>query len=229
MAAALRDWLPHVIQAAVPFFSPKDIDSGDFWDSALRGQIAGSKFAVICVTEENLGATWLNYEAGALAEKLDGLTAPWLLGMTPERLKASPMSRLQARSTDRAGTEQIVESINKRLPAPLGLAVLREAFDVHWQKLEGKLLAIPAATQVAPVGTQEDLLVECVRNTRRILEYSQRERQAQLRLQLAALGGAQPGWDESPGRRRMDRSIFESVEPVGPMLHSEQDEASESE
>lgn len=174
MAAAMRDWLPHVIQVADPFFSPQDIGSGEFWDAKLRAEINASKFGIICVTQENVEAPWLNYEAGALAEGLEGHTAPWLLGMTPEALKSTPMSRLQARLADREGTKAIVESIALRLESAIPPSIISAAADTHWEKLEQRLRDIAPPTKAAPAVSQEDLLQEILRNSQRILELQSR-------------------------------------------------------
>src|SRR5690242_2789258 len=103
MAEALHGWLRRVIQTARPFHSDKDIETGAFWDDVIRGNLKTVKYAIVCCTPENVTAPWLNYEAGALAEKLGGCTAPLILGSRPEVLRVSPLSRLQAREADKSG------------------------------------------------------------------------------------------------------------------------------
>jgi hypothetical protein len=170
MALALREWLPRVIQAVDPFVSERDVGAGDFWSASIESELEASKFAIICVTEENVTAPWLNYEAGALAERLKGSTAPWLLRMDPGLLRSSPMSRLMAKQANKDGTREIVQCINKLLPAPLLDDVLLEGFDLRWEALEAKLAAIPDAAVAAPKGDPLELTAEAVRNTRQILD-----------------------------------------------------------
>jgi hypothetical protein len=168
MAEALRDWLPHVIQSVVPFFSDKDIDSGAFWDDSIRASLDSARFAVICCTPANVTAPWLNYEAGALAERLKGRTAPWLLDAKPEALGASPIFRLQARTSDKPGTLAVLQSLNASLSAPLGAAILTAAFETHWDKLDEKLKAIPPPEVKTPERKDRDMLEEIVKLCREI-------------------------------------------------------------
>lgn len=162
MAEALHGWLRRVIQSARPFHSDKDIETGAFWDDAIRANLATAKFAIVCCTPENVVAPWLNYEAGALAERLGGRTTPLLLGARPEALKVSPLSRLQAREADRPGTLDVLRSLNANLPQPLDDQILAEAFETHWRKLEDKLRAIPVAEVKTPERSEKEMLEEVV-------------------------------------------------------------------
>jgi hypothetical protein len=54
------------------FFSPQDIESGAFWTEEIRRRLRSASFAIVCVTAENHERPWINYEAGAIAERLDG-------------------------------------------------------------------------------------------------------------------------------------------------------------
>lgn len=163
MAEVLHGFLRRVIQSARPFHSDKDIESGAFWDEVIRTHLKTVKFAIICCTPENISAPWLNYEAGALAEGLDGCTAPLLLGARPEALKVSPLSRLQAREADEAGTLSVLRALNSKLPHPLDDDLLRESFGTHWKNFEEQLKAIPPTESKAPEERNEkDMLAEVV-------------------------------------------------------------------
>jgi hypothetical protein len=167
MAEALQPWLRRVIQSARPFFSDK-IETGAFWDDSVRASIQSVRFAVICCTPENVSAPWINYEAGAIAERLKGRTAPWLLGSKPAGLKDSPLSRLMAREADEAGTLELIRALNASLEAAVDEAILVETFETHWPKLKAKLEAIPAPEARAPERSEKDMLEEVVGLCRQI-------------------------------------------------------------
>jgi hypothetical protein len=193
MAEALRDWLPHVIQSAVPFFSDKDIASGAFWDDTIRASLKSVDFAVVCCTPENVIAPWLNYEAGALVERMKGGTAPWLLDSKPEELQPSPLSRLQAKAADRDGTLAVLQTLNGSLPSPLAPQILASAFQTHWVALEEKLKAIPAAETKTPQRDPRDMLEEIVGLCRRIASERQSPDNALLASAFDALTAGRLG------------------------------------
>lgn len=187
MGEAFRDWLPHVIQSAVPFFSDKDIASGALWDESLRASLQSVNFAVVCCTVENVTAPWLNYEAGALVERMKGGTAPWLLDGKPEELQPSPISRLQAKAADPVGTLAVLQALNTSLLAPLAPGILDSAFQTHWPKLEAKLKAIPAAETKAPQRDQREMLEEVVGLCREIARETQQSRGEDIWLEARNL------------------------------------------
>lgn len=168
MGEAFRDWLPHVIQSAVPFFSDKDIASGALWHGSLQASLQSVRFAVVCCTTENVTAPWLNYEAGALVERMNGRTAPWLLDGKPEELQPSPISRLQAKAANPVGTLAVLQALNDALTAPVPASILEAAFQTHWAKLEAKLRAIPAGESKPKEREPADMLQEVVGLTRQI-------------------------------------------------------------
>lgn len=161
MAAALEPWLRRVIQSAKPYFSDK-IEAGGFWDESIKASLKSVRFAIVCCTPENIAAPWLNYEAGAMAERMEGGTVPWLLDAKPQALQSSPLSRLMARTADKAGTLSVVQTLNLALGSPVGEQVLSETFDDAWPKLEQKLKSIPEPETKPPERTERDMLEEVV-------------------------------------------------------------------
>ena len=67
LAEALREWLPAVIQAVNPYFSPDDVSKGSRWSSEISKELEDSAIGIICLTKENLEAPWIMFEAGALS------------------------------------------------------------------------------------------------------------------------------------------------------------------
>lgn len=79
-AVVFRDWLPSVIQSITPYVSSEDIDKGARWSVDIASELEDSTFGLLCVTEENLNAPWLSFEAGALSKAMDkSFVTPFLL------------------------------------------------------------------------------------------------------------------------------------------------------
>lgn len=67
VAEALNDWLPRVIQAVKPFYSP-EIEKGAKWSNEIDDALEGTRFGIVCLTPDNLSSTWIHYETGALSK-----------------------------------------------------------------------------------------------------------------------------------------------------------------
>ena len=68
IAEILRKWLPSVIQAAKPYYSPDDIAKGAKWGSEIAQELDASKIGILCPTADNITAPWIMFEAGALCQ-----------------------------------------------------------------------------------------------------------------------------------------------------------------
>ena len=49
VAAALRDWLPEVIQRINPWMSSEDISAGERWMNQLSSELEKTSYAVLCL------------------------------------------------------------------------------------------------------------------------------------------------------------------------------------
>src|SRR5262245_58417370 len=70
VAQALRTWLPEVIQHVEPWMSTEDVRKGAVWHADLFAALSETSVGIICVTRDNIGSAWLNFEAGALGRAL---------------------------------------------------------------------------------------------------------------------------------------------------------------
>ena len=71
VALSLGDWIPSVIQAVETIVSPDDIRKETRWINDVSKELNQTSLGILCVVPDNVGAPWLNFEAGALLKFLD--------------------------------------------------------------------------------------------------------------------------------------------------------------
>jgi RNA polymerase sigma factor (sigma-70 family) len=169
VAAALRDWLPGVMNSVEPFVSSEDIYAGARWQSDIASTLDISNFGIVCVTRENQGSPWLNFEAGALAKAVDvSRVIPLAVDLKPSDVEL-PLGQFQAQPATEDGLRAVVVSINDALgETRLSDELLRESFAVWWPTLEAKLHRIEEQTTTAspPARTDRELLEETLDTVR---------------------------------------------------------------
>jgi len=139
IAETLRDWLPLVIQAIKPWLSASDIDKGTRWSSEIATQLEETAFGIICLTPENLEASWIHFEAGALSKTIDGaFVCPYLFEVDPSDVKG-PLVQFQATRATKEDTKNLLNTINSVLKEGIPESQLNKAFEVWWPDLEEKL------------------------------------------------------------------------------------------
>lgn len=143
VAVCLRDWLPSVIQSIVPYVSSEDIDKGARWSHDIADELSKSTYGILCVTNENISAPWLNFEAGALSKTLDSAkVSPFLFNVKRSEVNG-PVLQFQSTIFEKEDVRKLAHSLRA---ADSDCRVtdqrLDEIFDVWWPKLEEKLSAL---------------------------------------------------------------------------------------
>lgn len=149
LATALADWLPRVVQSVQCFQSDEGIRAGQRWLTEINAELEASNFGILCVTPENIGEPWLNFEAGAIAKQVSGgsRVVPVTLGFSPSLLEA-PLGQFNGVQATADGIKRLLVSINDAAGADIDV---EDAFQVWWPRLEAKLTEISAAeTDVEP-------------------------------------------------------------------------------
>jgi len=141
VALELREWLPFVIQSVEPYVSSEDIDKGSRWSIDIAKELEDSSFGILCVTPQNIDATWLNFEAGALSKAFStSNVSPFLFGLKPSDLKKSPLLQFQSTLYDKKDLLKLVLSINNVFgKEKLDESKLKLTFDVWYEQLKAKL------------------------------------------------------------------------------------------
>jgi hypothetical protein len=71
IAEIFRQWIPSVIQAVKPYYSPDDVTKGTRWSTEISKELDNSKIGIICLTRDNIEKPWIMFEAGAISKNLD--------------------------------------------------------------------------------------------------------------------------------------------------------------
>lgn len=162
VATLLRTWLPQVIQAVHPFVSDGDIAAGGRWLTEIAGQLEKTDFGILCVTQANLAAPWLNFEAGALAKNVEhSRVVPLAIDLGPSDIP-QPLGQFNAIRLDKDSILKMLRSINDVCEGSLEGQQLDEAFDVWWPRLEQGLNTVEE--------TEGDEASDAGRSEREILE-----------------------------------------------------------
>lgn len=173
IAEILRQWIPGVIQAAKPYYSPDDITKGTRWSSEISKELDASKVGIICLTKDNLNSSWIMFEAGALSKNLEkSKVCPILFGIEPSDIKG-PLIQFQASKFSKKEIKRVTKMINQELSdKSLGNDVLDSVFEMWWPKLEEQVIATleKAKTikkdKAKDIRSERDLLEEVLSLTR---------------------------------------------------------------
>lgn len=127
VAETLCSWISQVIQAAEPWIS-LDIEKGMRWSSEISNKLEVSKVGIICLTQDNLDAQWILFEAGALSKTKD---------------VQQPLGQFQHTVFEKTDIRRLVSTINRSVQdageKALQENILNEIFETYWPGLEEKI------------------------------------------------------------------------------------------
>ena len=143
LAEVFRDWLPLVIQAVKPYFSPEDVEKGAKWFSEISEKLEECDAGLIFLTRENLKAPWLMFEAGALAKRVKrSRLVPLLFGIESADIKG-PLIHFQAAPFSKEEIKKLIKALNLALDEEaLDGPRLDLGFEKFWPDLESKISII---------------------------------------------------------------------------------------
>ncbi|MBW8017081.1 MAG: toll/interleukin-1 receptor domain-containing protein [Planctomycetes bacterium] len=175
IAAALRDWLPTIIQAVDPFFSSDDIEKGKYWQGQITSKLDDTNFGILCMTSDNITSTWIHYEAGALAKSIDKSNVIPITfgGLKPTDLEF-PLGMLQGHEFTQKYMRGLLTDINNKIEdSPLKEATINTLFESFWLKFDKKVKEIIKKADKAkgprkPVRDQREMIEEMLTILRRL-------------------------------------------------------------
>ena len=158
MAAALRDWLPGVLQVIQPWLSSQDIPKSSSWAAEIARIMEDIDVGILCLTPENLTSPWLLIEAGFLwRQRHAPLLCPYILDLSPVNL-TGPLSQFQHARANREGTYQLLQTLNHVGPEPhLSEQMLQRVFEANWPWLEERIHGL---TALSPTPSERPLTID---------------------------------------------------------------------
>jgi 8-oxo-dGTP pyrophosphatase MutT (NUDIX family) len=140
LALIMKEWLPYIVQEIDAFVSSEDIEKGAQWSGELIKELEASKFGIICVTPANVGAPWMNFEAGALSTRFtEARVVPYLFAVDRSQVAKSPLGQFQSSVADEGDTFRLVKSINGQAGNRQPEDQLKRTFDKWWPDLRRHL------------------------------------------------------------------------------------------
>ena len=140
IAEIFRQWIPGVIQAAKPYYSPDDITKGTRWSTEISKELDASKIGIICLTKDNLDSNWIMFEAGALSKNIEkSKVVPLLFGIEPSDIQG-PLVQFQSAKFSKSEMKKVVKMVNSELgETALTPDVIDSVFEMWWPKLESQI------------------------------------------------------------------------------------------
>jgi hypothetical protein len=162
LAEAVRDWIPSVLQAVTPYFTPSDIEKGTRWSNDIAKELHESSVGILCITRENISAPWIMFEAGALSKSLEkSHVCPILFGITATDIEG-PLKQFQCTAFEKNDVKQLINTINSKMQeGRLASKTLEAVFDKWWPDLD---------ESVSNILSREDAPSEPIRSDRALLE-----------------------------------------------------------
>jgi hypothetical protein len=160
LARELQVWIPDVIQAVDAWMSEVDIMAGANWNQELENALRASKFAIICLTKENVNAPWIHFEAGFLNGSKTPV-CPYLIDLDSSQVKG-PLIKLQCKKADLEGTLSLLSAIKKTAGNQTRIkeGQLKKQFDIYWPGLNDKIEELKRESESTPSEPSESPALE---------------------------------------------------------------------
>ena len=110
VAMALGPWLRRLIQAIQPWDST-NIPKGSRWGREVTTELEKTRVGIICLTNDNLKAPWILFEAGALSKTSDGLVATFLLDVASADVEP-PLGQFQHTTNQKEDIRKLVRPLD---------------------------------------------------------------------------------------------------------------------
>jgi hypothetical protein len=183
VANAIRESLPLAIQSVKEVFLSSEITKGLRWSEVVATELATTDFGIVCVTPENMGAPWLNFEAGALSKHMESARVMTLLIGLENIQVTGPLSQFQHTTATRDDMERLMTSLNEALGEhQLEPGVLARAFKGFWNEIES---AIASASTFEADNTPQSRSVEDM--VEELLGLARAQAEAEVERRRAAL------------------------------------------
>lgn len=140
VAEELKETIPCILQFTNVFFSPEDIKKGKRWEEIIIKELEETDYGIICLSKENMNASWINFEAGALSKMISRSNVSTILIDLEEEEIKGPLSAFQAtRLTDKEDFWRLIRGINSSSEQHVEDSVVRKTYDIIWESFYSKV------------------------------------------------------------------------------------------
>ena len=113
IAGVIRTWLPSVLQATKPYYTPDDINKGARWNTEIAHELESSNIGIICLTKDNIEKPWILFEAGALSKNVgNSNVCPILFDFDSSEL-TGPLVSFQTTKFEESDMKKLIQTINE--------------------------------------------------------------------------------------------------------------------
>lgn len=140
IAESLKKWLPCLINTIDIFYSDADIEKGESWDDRILNELKTCNFGIMCMTSSNVGAPWIYFEAGALSNLENKVTA-FLVDIEPQDLKDGSLSMFQATKFEKNDFYKLLKTINN-YDNKIKDETLKTTFEALWPSIEKDISSV---------------------------------------------------------------------------------------
>ncbi|BBH20440.1 hypothetical protein Back11_17850 [Paenibacillus baekrokdamisoli] len=180
LGEAIKTWLPGVLQAVRPYFTPNDIEKGARWADDISKNLEECRVGILCMTREALSSPWMMFEAGALSKQLGkSYVCPILFNVENSDI-VGPLTQFQSTQFSKDELKKLLVTINSQtLDNKLDSSILNDVFEMWWPRLEGQVNTILSSfTPEDPENNRRsdrELIEEILELTRRVNTRSRKE------------------------------------------------------
>ncbi|MFD7660439.1 toll/interleukin-1 receptor domain-containing protein [Actinosynnema sp. NPDC059797] len=211
-ALFLRTWLRQVVQAIKPWMSDEDIAKGSRNMVELGKELEEAEFGIVVLTRQNLGAPWINFEAGAISKSVGQASlVPLLLDVRKSDI-VGPLAQFQAADAgDERDMFRLVDQMNRKLSAPLEPDILDRALRMNLPAFAAELERFhhASSTQHGPVSRRDerDVMDEILLIVRQLQAGATQKGEARLYPPVVRTENPPGSWQEK--LRALDLALAE--------------------
>ena len=170
IANLLGSWIEDVLQDIKAWISTDDIDKGSLWFGDITKQLSETGVGILCLTQENMNAPWILFEAGALSKGLSkSRVCPLLINLAHTDLR-QPLSQFNATLPNKDDMLKLVKTINAQ-KGDKGLSDdrVQKAFSRWWDEFDTKFKRVVSEYKPSEEKDQrhtKDMVAEILEMTR---------------------------------------------------------------
>lgn len=155
-AEKLKDLIKNCIQSTTVFCSSDDIHNGDNWPQVLFEELSSAKYGIVCLTKDNIKEPWINFEAGAIANKLGNKMTCLLIDLKTSDL-FPPLSLYQATKLEKKSIQNMLLSINETLPNKVETSRILDSFNMFYSVFEENIQKLNFPTSLSSENSVKNL------------------------------------------------------------------------